>query len=91
MGLSRGKINHLSQLLVKGIENVPGVMLYEPDNDVRLEIVHALNDALKIEDEIDAFVRQKLNSYSRPLPEGSREWDVLYDKFYDEEVDKRLV
>lgn len=91
MGLSRGKINHLSQLLVKGIENVPGVTLYEPDNDVRLEIVRALNDALKLEDEIDAFVRQKLNSYSRPLPEGSREWDVLYDKFYDEEVDKRLV
>lgn len=91
MGLSRGKINHLSQLLVKGIENVPGVTLYEPDNDVRLEIVRALNEALKIEDEIDVFVRQKLNSYSRPLPEGSREWDVLYDKFYDEEVDKRLV
>ncbi len=91
MGLSRGKINHLSQLLVKGIENVPGVTLYEPDNDVRLEIVRSLNDALKLEDEIDAFVRQKLNSYSRPLPEGSREWDVLYDKFYDEEVDKRLV
>ncbi len=91
MGLSRGKINHLSQLLVKGIENLPGVTLYEPDNDVRLEIVRSLNDALKLEDEIDAFVRQKLSSYSRPLPEGSREWDILYDKFYDEEVDKRLV
>ncbi|ETW99643.1 MAG: hypothetical protein ETSY1_14230 [Candidatus Entotheonella factor] len=91
MGLSRGKINHLSQLIVDGLENVPGVMFYEDDNDIRLEVVKALNEALKVEDEIDAFVRQKLNSYSKPLPEGSREWDVLYDKFYDEEVDKRLV
>jgi len=91
MGLSRSKINHLSQIIVKGLENVPGVMFYEPDNDIRLEVVRSLNEALKLEDEIDAFVRQKLNSYSRPLPEGSREWDVLYDKFYDEELDKRLV
>jgi hypothetical protein len=89
--LSRSKINHLSQVIVKGLENVPGVMFYEPDNDIRLEVVRSLIQALKLEDEIDAFVRRKLNSYSRPLPEGSREWDVLYDKFYDEEIDKRLV
>lgn len=91
MGLSRGKINHLSQIIVKGIEHVDGVTFYEPDNDIRLEVVRSLNEALKLEDQIDAFVRRKLNSYSRPLPEGSREWDILYDKFYDEEVDKRLV
>ena len=91
MGLSRGKINHLSQLIVNGLDNVPGVMFYEPDNDIRLEVVKALNDALKLEDEIDAFVRRRLNSYSRPLPEGSREWDLLYDKLYDEEVDRRLL
>jgi hypothetical protein len=91
MGLSRSKINHLSQVIVKGLENLPGVMFYEPDNDIRLEVVRSLTQALKLEDEIDAFVRRKLNSYSRPLPEGSREWDVLYDKFYDEEIDKRLV
>jgi hypothetical protein len=91
MGLSRSKINHLSQVIVKGLENVPGVMFYEPDNDIRLEVVRSLTQALKLEDEIDAFVRRKLNSYSRPLPEGSREWDILYDKFYDEEIDKRLV
>ncbi len=91
MGLSRSKINHLSQLIVEGLENVPGMMFYEPDNEIRLEVVRALNKALKVEDEIEAFVRQKLNSYSKPLPEGSREWDVLYDKFYDEEVEKRLA
>jgi hypothetical protein len=91
MGLSRSKINHLSQVIVKGLENLPGVMFYEPDNDIRLQVVRSLTQALKLEDEIDAFVRRKLNSYSRPLPEGSREWDILYDKFYDEEIDKRLV
>ena len=27
---------------------------------------------------------------SRPIVEGSREWDVMYQKFYDDALDKRL-
>jgi uncharacterized protein len=91
MSLSREKINHLSQLVVKELDQLPEVTLYEPPNAVRLEIVRAMNDALKLEETIENVVRQKLNSYSRPIPEGSREWDVMYQKFYDEEFDKRLV
>jgi uncharacterized protein len=90
MSLSREKINHLSQMLVKELDKLPGVTLYEPDNDIRLEIVRSFNEALHLEETIDTLVRQKLNSYSRPIPEGSREWDVMYQKFYDEEFDKRL-
>jgi hypothetical protein len=91
MSLSREKINHLSQLLVQELDRLPGVTLYEPTNNVRLEIVRAMNEALKLEETIVYVVRQKLNSYSRPIPEGSREWDVMYQKFYDEEFDKRLI
>lgn len=91
MSLSREKINHLSQVLVQKMERMPEVTLYEPPNNVRLEVVQALNEALKLEEKIEDVVRQKLNSYSRPIPEGSREWDVMYQKFYDEEFDKRLI
>ena len=91
MSLSREKVNQLSQLLVQELDKLPGVMLYEPPNDVRLEIVRAMNEALKLEESIEQVVRQKLNSYSRTIPEGSREWDVMYQKFCDEEFDKRLV
>lgn len=37
---------------------------------------------------IDALVRRKIESLSRPVPLGSREWDVLYRKYYDEEARK---
>jgi hypothetical protein len=90
MSLSREKINHLSQALVKELDNLPGVTLYEPENDIRLAIVRSFNEALRLEETIDTLVRRKLSSYSRPIPEGSREWDVMYQKFYDEEFDKRL-
>ena len=89
MSLSREKINHLSQVLVRALETLPGVTLQALPNTVRLEIVRAFQDALRLEDTIDTAVRRTLTSYSRQIPEGSREWDVMYQKLYDEEFAKR--
>jgi hypothetical protein len=86
MSLSREKVNALSQLLIKGLADVPGVTFQAPENTVRLEIVRAIQDALKLEEAIEATVRRTLNSYSRKIVEGSREWDVMYLKLYEEEL-----
>jgi hypothetical protein len=90
MGLSRPKINYLSHLIVKALQQAGIVTFLKPENDVRLQIVKTLTDELKIEDVIDAEVRRKLGSYSRKIVEGNREWDVMYQKFYEQEMKKRL-
>lgn len=90
MGLSRPKINYLSHLLVKALQQAGTVTFLKPENDVRLQIVKTLTDELKIEEVIDAEVRRKLASYSRKIVEGNREWDVMYQKFYEQEMKKRL-
>lgn len=90
MGLSRPKINHLSQLIIKALQNTGNMTFLKPENDVRLQIVRTLTDELKIEEVIDAEVRRKLASYSRKIVEGNREWDVMYQKFYEQEMKKRL-
>jgi hypothetical protein len=89
MSLSREKINHLSQILMRELQKFPGVTLQAPTNTIRLEIVRAFNEALKLEAAIDAAVRRTLTSYSRQIVEGSREWDVMYQKLYEEELAKR--
>jgi hypothetical protein len=40
-------------------------------------------------EEIDAAVRRKLASYSQAKVPGSRDWEILYRKFYEEEAAKR--
>jgi len=90
MPLSREKVNHLSQILIQGLQKFPGVTLQAPPNTVRLEIVRTFHEALKLEAAIDAAVRQKLLSYSRRIVEGSREWDVMYQKHYEEELARRV-
>ena len=89
MSLSREKINHLSQVLIQKLERLPGVTLQAPANTVRLEIVRSFNEAFKLEEDIDTAVRRTLFSYSRKIVEGSREWDVMYQKLYDEEFARR--
>jgi hypothetical protein len=39
---------------------------------------------------VDQEVRKTLASYSRPAPEGSAEWEVLYNKTRDEVFKRRL-
>jgi len=46
---------------------------------------------MKVEAELEQKVRRRLESYSRPVPEGSQEWDVLYHKTYEEELRKRKL
>jgi len=38
---------------------------------------------------VEAAVRRRLASYSRPLAEGSPEWETLYRKTFEEEMRKR--
>ena len=90
MSLSRQKINHLSQLIVKALQKAGHVTLLKPENDVRLQIVKTLTDELRIEEIVDAEVRRKLSSYARKIIEGNREWDVMYQKFYEQEMKRRL-
>ena len=43
---------------------------------------------LELEDKIDQEVRQTLRSYKRKIVEGSREWDVMYQKIFEEQMKK---
>ena len=53
------------------------------------ETKQVLLDFFQREDHIDDIVRQKISSLSRHVPPGSREWDILYRKYFEEESRKQ--
>ena len=55
------------------------------------EVKRVLAEHMKVEEELVQKVRSRLQSYARPIPEGSQEWDVLYQKTYEEELRKRKL
>ncbi len=63
--------------------------IFKAPNDVRLEIVRIITDELMLEENIDQEVKRKLTTYKRKLIEGSQEWDILYQKTYEEEMAKK--
>jgi hypothetical protein len=83
MRMSRERVFYLADLIVKALGTTAGVNIKAPD-DLRPEVVRVLSEEAKLEDSIDAEVRKILGSYSRPMPEGSREWEVLYQKTREE-------
>jgi len=86
MRLSREKINLLSHQVTEKLASIDAVDFIEDRNTIRLAVVDILTKWLKKEEEIDKAARQKIESQKRTIPEGSAEWDILYRKYYDEEM-----
>ena len=89
MRMSRERIFFLAERIMKELGNVPGVTVKAPD-ELRPEIIRVLTDESKLEESVDTEVRKTLSTYSRPMPEGSHEWDVLYNKTREEVFKKRF-
>jgi len=88
MKLSHEKIIHLSHVVLQALERTPGVRFETEPNQVRLKIVDLLRAELRRDEEIERRVRGKIVSQKRSIPEGSPEWDILFRKYYEEELGK---
>ena len=90
MRLTEDRISHLSHRVID--------RLYRDDLADFPDEASALREAkatftayVRAEEEVDAFVRRKISGLSRRVPEGGREWDILYRKYFEEEMGKRKL
>lgn len=88
MKLSREKIVHLSHLILRYLDQDDGVEYFAEPQEIRQDVVRIIEGEMRADEAIDALVRRKIESQKRAIPEGSDEWDVLYRKYYEEEVAK---
>ena len=86
MRLSREKILRLSHLILDNLNSDDDVEYFADPQEIRQQIFHIISEEMKSEDAIDAIVRRKIESQKRTIFEGSDEWDVLYRKYYEEEM-----
>jgi len=86
MRLSREKIVHVSHQLVDVLVASGDVEFVEDRDTIRQEIVRILQTLLKEEEKVEAEVRRKISTHKKEILEGSEEWDILYRKYYTEEM-----
>ena len=86
--ISRDKLNVVARGVSEALALMDDIEFIEDKNTIRLEVRRLMEELLKEEERIDAAARQKIESQKRTITEGSTEWDILYRKYYNEEVKK---
>jgi hypothetical protein len=88
MKMSHEKIVQVSHQVMAAIEALDEVEIYEEPNTIRQQVVKILTDLMHDEEKIDEIVKARIASQKRTIPEGGGEWEILYRKYYSEELRK---
>ena len=88
MRINRDKLNKLAHTVADTLADIDQVGFLEDRNTIRQESRNALEDLLTDEARIDQAARLKIASQRKIILEGSQEWEILYRKYYNDEVRK---
>ena len=88
MKMSHEKIVQVSHQIMGAIEALDEVEIYDEPNNIRQQVVKILSDLMHEEEKIDQIVKARIASQKRTIPEGGGEWEILYRKYYSEELRK---
>lgn len=90
MRLTEARISHLSHLVRHALQKA-GIADFPDDPAAHREAKAVLVSYARAEEEADALAREKISRLSRHVPEGGREWDILYRKYFEEEMARRKL
>ncbi|MGE3974443.1 MAG: DUF507 family protein [Bdellovibrionales bacterium] len=88
MNLSDERQNRFAHVIVDGIWN-DDLVDYTDDDEALRAAKRAIVQFVKAEVVIDERIRDKVRSLKRMVVEGSPEWDLLFKKYYEEEMNKK--
>ena len=88
MRVSPDKLNKLAHTVADTLAEIDEVGFLEDRNTIRQEAKKALTALLTQEAGIDLAARTKIASQRKVIMEGSQEWEILYRKYYNDEVRK---
>ncbi|HTC41983.1 MAG TPA: DUF507 family protein [Candidatus Acidoferrales bacterium] len=91
MRLSREKIVRISHQIVELLVAINEVEFIEDRDTIRQHVVQAMTNVLKEEEKVEVEVRKRITSQKKEILEGSEEWDVLFRKYYAEELRRQGI
>lgn len=90
MRLTEPKIRQIT-LKIAGILTAKNAVSCENKEILIKKIYDSISSFLKIEDLIDDLVRKKIKTFRKNIPDGGQEWEILYKKYFEEELKKRKI
>jgi len=90
MNITEDRISNIAHKIIDKLWR-DDLVDFPDETKARERVKSSIASFFKISDELDDIVRKKLASYSKAKVPGSREWEILYSKFYEEEAAKRKL
>lgn len=91
MRLSREKIVRISHQIMELLVQSDDVEFVEDRDTIRQHTLQTMTNVLREEEKIEAEVRKRITSQKKEILEGSEEWDVLFRKYYAEELRRQGI
>ena len=88
--MTEARISHLSHRLRTALHK-GGLAEFPDDPAAHREAKAVFESYVRAEEDVDAFAREKISRLSRRVPEGGREWEILYRKYFEEEMSRRKL
>jgi hypothetical protein len=86
MRLTREKIVRISHQLADMLVQSNEVEFIEDRDTIRQHMVQTMTNVLREEEKVEVEVRKRITSQKKEILEGSEEWDVLFRKYYSDEL-----
>ena len=86
--LSRNKVNCLASLITQFIERNEDLDYMGDIGNIRLKVFHLVMDELRLFENIEESAKERMRTQKRNVPEGSREWEILFRKYVAEDLCK---
>ena len=86
MRLTREKVVRISHQIIDLLVQSNEVEFVEDRDTIRQHMVQTMTNVLKEEERVEQEVRRRITSQKKEILEGSEEWDVLFRKYYSEEL-----
>jgi hypothetical protein len=88
MRLSHERCVHLSHQVINFFEDDDRVEFLSDLNDIRVKILQILEGEMVRQEEMEEAIRKKILTQRRDIPEGSAEYEILFRKYYEDEMKK---
>ena len=86
--ISENRANHIAHLIREALKKHQ-VVSSNDDLQLLQKIKKGVNSFMQVHEEVDRLARAQITNQKKNIGEGSMEWEVLYGRFYEQELQRK--
>ncbi len=86
--ISENRASHLAHIIREALKK-KDLVTNADELQLLKQVKIGMNKFIKIHDQVDSLARAQLTNQKQNIDEGSMEWEVLYGRFYEQELKRK--